>query len=527
MTTERPPPIPVPSPERLQANRILRDERFRLLVQGVKEYAIFMLDPDGRVVCWNTGAGLVFGYQEEEVIGQHYSVFFIPDDVAAGEPARELADAAAGSQFEGECRRVRKGGAEFLANVVIAAVRKDGTSELLGFSQITRDVTERNRLEERLRQAQKMEAIGTLSAGVAHDFNNLLTIINGYADVLLGTLHAHDAARAPVEQIGKAGERAAVLTRQLLAFGRRQVLAPQVLNLNARLADIDLLIRGLLGTAVEVVTDLEADLWAVEADPSQVEQVILNLMVNARDAMPAGGRVTIRTANVELGGRSSPEPSEVRPGSYVLLAVTDTGTGMDGLTLGRIFEPFFTTKPPGHGTGLGLSTVYGVVKQSGGHVEVESQPGAGTGFRVFLPSVRGSVRPLQVPAYMSGVPGGRETILLVEDEAGIRALGQFLLREGGYTVLVASDGAEAVTVATRYQGGIDLLITDLVMPGVSGLQLASRLTALRPGLKVLYMSGYSEEAVVGQGDLGPGSPFIGKPFTPKALATKVRELLDW
>jgi two-component system cell cycle sensor histidine kinase/response regulator CckA len=299
-----------------------------------------------------------------------------------------------------------------------------------------------------------------------------------------------------------------------------------VLDLNARLADIDLLLRGVLGAGVEVATDLAADLWAVEADPGQVEQVVLNLVVNARDAMPAGGRVTIRTANAELGGRSSHAPAEVRPGPYVMLEVADTGVGMDGPTLGRVFEPFFTTKPPGRGTGLGLSTVYGVVKQSGGHVEAESRPGDGTSFRVFLPSVRGTVRPSPVPAYLAEVAGGRETILLVEDEAGIRALGQFLLREGGYTVLAASDGVEAVSVVARHQGEIDLLIADLVMPGMSGFQLTSRLTALRPGLKVLYMSGYSEEVVVGQGDLGSGAPFIGKPFTPKALASKVREVLD-
>jgi two-component system cell cycle sensor histidine kinase/response regulator CckA len=516
-----------PAPlQRQQANQALRDERFRLLVQAVKGYAIFMLDPDGRIICWNTGAELIFGYHEQEVVGRHYALFFTPEDVQAGAPGGELDSARTGGSFEGECRRVRKDGSQFLAHAVLAAVRHAETGQLLGFSQVTHDVTERKHLEEQLRQAHKMEAVGSLAAGVAHDFNNLLTVILGYSDILLATLHEHDQARASVEQIGKAGARAAALTRQLLAFSRRQVLRPQVLDVNARLADIETFLRRLIREDIEVVIEPAPGLWHVEADPVQLEQVILNLAVNARDAMPRGGRLTVQTANVELGRTSRPAPPEVQAGPYVMLALSDTGVGMDPATLARIFDPFFTTKRPGQGTGLGLSTVYGIVKQSGGHVEVESRPGAGTAFRVYLPATDGAAQLDRARAPVSGVAGGKETLLLVEDEAGIRGLGQVVLRDAGYNVLVASDGEEALEISMQHKEVIHLLVTDVIMPGMSGVQVANRLTALRPGLKVLYMSGYAEDAVARQGMLGPGTPFLPKPFAPKDLAIKVRELLD-
>ncbi len=517
-------PVPL---QRQQANQALRDERFRLLVQAVKGYAIFMLDPNGRITCWNTGAELIFGYHEQEVIGRHYALFFSPEDAQAGGPERELDAARAGGTFEGECRRVRKDGSQFLAHVELAAVRQEGTGQLLGFSQVTRDVTEGKRREERLRQAHKMEAIGSLAAGVAHDFNNLLTAILGYRDVLLATLHEHDPAREPVEQIGKAGERAAALTRQLLAFSRKQILRPQRLDINARLADVEPLIRRLIREDIGVVIEPGPGLWHVEADPAQVEEVILNLAANARDAMPDGGKLTVRTANVELGQDTRPLPPEVRAGPYVMLALSDTGVGMDPATLARVFDPFFTTKSPGRGTGLGLSTAYGIVKQSGGHVEVESRPGAGTTFRVYLPAADGATQWAPPPAHQSELArSGKETLLLVDDESALRGLGQVILQKDGYNVLVASSGEEAVEIGTQYTGVIHLLLTDVVMPGMSGLQAAKRLTALRPGLRVLYMSGYVGDTIGSQGMLGPGTPFLPKPFAPKDLAIKVRELLD-
>jgi PAS domain S-box-containing protein len=509
-----------------QDDQLLQDERFRLLVQAVTDYAIVMLDPEGRIVCWNTGAERVFGYEEAEVVRRHYALFFTAEDRDRDEPGKELRTAVDRGRFEGEGWRVRKDGSRFLAHVIIAAVRPGGTGPLLGFSQVTQDVTERRRLEEQLRQAQKMEAAGTLAAGVAHDFNNLLTVINGYSDILLATLHEHDKSRGAVEQINKAGERAAALTRQLLAFSRKQVLAPRVLDLNALLGEIEALLRRLVGENVEVVLSPGADLRRIEADPSQIEQVVINLAANARDAMPGGGRLTIQTGNVDLGQDGSAGPSEVRPGPYVRLSLADTGVGMDEKTKARIFEPFFTTKQAGGGTGLGLATVHGVVKQSGGHVEVASEPGAGTTFAVYLPGVVGPVREEPAHPYARGVVGGRETLLLVEDESGVRGLGRYLLQKGGYNVLVASDGGEALEVSDRYEGPIHLLVTDIIMPGINGLQVASRLRPLRPGMRVLYLSGYSEEAIARQGVIGSQIAFLQKPFAPKDLANKVREVLD-
>ncbi|OWK37339.1 ATP-binding protein [Fimbriiglobus ruber] len=525
---ESSPPLPEGTPgdipTRLQADQLLRDERFRLLVQAVTDYAIFMLDPDGLVVCWNTGAERVFGYQEAEIVGQHYARFFTPEDTRAGEPDRELRTAFEHGRFEGESVRVRKGGERFLVTVLISPIRRNETGTFLGYSQITRDVTDRKRIEEQLRHAQKIEAVGTLAAGVAHDFNNLLTIINGYSQILFASLHEHDTARKPVDEIIKAGERAAALTQQLMAFGRKQVLAPQVIDLNALLAGIETLVSKLVGEHVAVVMTLVGDLRRVEADPGQIEQVVVNLVTNARDAMPRGGRLSVTTRNVELGGTRV--ATGIKPGPYVALGVADEGEGMDVATKARVFEPFFTTKAHGKGTGLGLSSVYGIVTQSGGHVEVESEPGRGATFTVFLPAVDGPVRPEPAFPFSPSIGGGTETLLLVEDEAGILGFGRYLLEKGGYKVLVAANGAEALEVAAHYDGVIHLLVTDVMMPEISGLQVATRLSALRPEMKVLYVSGYSEEAVARQGLFGSGVPFLQKPFAPTSLAAKIREVLD-
>jgi PAS domain S-box-containing protein len=523
-------PLPPPdrsageAPTRDEADQLLRDQRFRLLVQAVTDYAIFMLDPDGRVVCWNTGAEQVFGYQEAEVVGRHYRRFFTPEDIAADEPDRELRTALAAGRFEGEAVRVRKGGDRFLANVLIAAIRQDGTGTFLGYSQITRDITDQKRIEEQLRHVQKIEAVGTLAAGVAHDFNNLLTIINGYGQLLSASLHEHDAARESVEEIVKAGGRAAALTRQLMAFGRKQVLEPQIVDLNTLLFGIETMVRKLVGEHVAVEFVKPAGLRRIEADPGQVEQVVVNLAANARDAMPRGGRLAIATSNVVLSGERI--SVGVKPGPYVSLAVRDEGEGMDAATRDRIFEPFFTTKEQGKGTGLGLSSVYGIVSQSGGHIEVQSELGRGSTFTIYLPAVDGHVRAERGLPFAPDAGGGTETLLLVEDELGIRGLGRYLLEKGGYTVLVAAEGAEAVEIADNYAGAIHLLVTDVMMPGISGFQVATRLSAVRPDMKVLYVSGHSEEAVARQGAFGPGTPFLQKPFAPAALAAKVREVLD-
>jgi PAS domain S-box-containing protein len=388
------------------------------------------------------------------------------------------------------------------------------------------DITERKQLEEQFRQAQKMEAVGRLAGGVAHDFNNALTAIIGFSDVALGSLLHGDPLREIIDQVKKAGERASHLTRQLLTFSRKQVVVPVVLDLNAVLAEMQKMLGRLLGEDIDLAIVPGANLWHVTADAGQVEQVIMNLAVNARDAMPAGGRITIQTHNAELDREYSRTHPQVAPGDYVLLAVTDTGCGMDAATKARIFEPFFTTKGPERGTGLGLATVYGIIKQSGGHIDVSSEPGLGTSFKIYLPRER------QVPRSSRSMPGpnimatGNETVLLAEDEDGVRALSRIILQKQGYKVLEARHGGEALFVGEQHAGPIDLLIADLVMPHMNGHQLAERLASTRPNMKVLFMSGYTDDAVVRHGVLEPGLPFLQKPFTPSGLAQKVREVLD-
>jgi signal transduction histidine kinase len=392
---------------------------------------------------------------------------------------------------------------------------------------IARDITQRKSLEAQLRQAQKMEAVGLLAGGVAHDFNNLLTVILGSADLLLDTLGRDRPERGEAEEIRKAGLRAADLTRQLLAFSRQQVLAPQVLDLNEVVATMDKILRRVIGEDIDLRTVPSRDLRAVRADPGQLEQVVVNLAVNARDAMPTGGTLTIETANVELDEAYAREHAAVlKPGHYVMLAVSDTGVGMDAETQARIFEPFFTTKPKGKGTGLGLATVYGIVKQSGGYIWVYSEPGHGTSFKVYLPHVTEAAGPVgQSPVPPVSVRGS-ETVLLVEDEEMVRNLVQKVLRANGYTVIVAASGSEAEQVAAQHAGRIHLLMTDVVLPGLNGRQVAQFLSAVRPGIRVLYLSGYTNDAIVHHGVLEPDVAFLQKPFTPAVLGRKVREVLD-
>ena len=388
------------------------------------------------------------------------------------------------------------------------------------------DITERKQLEEQFHQAQKMEAVGRLAGGVAHDFNNLLTAILGSADLVLDSLPPGGPAREEVEEIRKAAVRAADLTRQLLAFSRQQVIAPVVLNPNDVVANMDKLLRRLLGEDVELRAALAPELAAVKADPSQLEQVVLNLAVNARDAMPNGGRLTIETQNVELDQEYVQGHLSAQPGAYVMLAVSDTGVGMDAATQARIFEPFFTTKEKGKGTGLGLATVYGIVKQSGGWIWVYSEPGHGTTFKVYFPRALEAAAPV-APSPASPVSvRGSETVLVVEDEEVIRNLVRKVLTANGYTVLVAANGRDAEQVAGQHDGAIHLLVTDVVMPGMNGREVAQRLAGARAGIKVLYLSGYTDDAIVHHGVLEPGVAFLQKPFTPAVLGRKVREVLD-
>jgi CheY-like chemotaxis protein len=366
-----------------------------------------------------------------------------------------------------------------------------------------------------------------LAGGVAHDFNNLLTVIRGYSELLLGRLGPTDAMRKDMEEIKKAADRASGLTRQLLAFSRRQFIAAKVVDLNALVANMDGMLRRLIGEdIVELCAELDSSAGAIKADPGQVEQVIMNLVVNARDAMPTGGRLTIETRNVTIGKGVRLDAVGVAPGSYVLLAVRDTGHGMDAETRSHLFEPFFTTKEKGKGTGLGLSTVYGIVKQSGGSITVESAPGRGTTFRIYFPRVEQEVQETAGSAEAIDPARGRETILLVEDEPAVRGLVHATLRLHGYTVLEARHGIEALLTSTKFVGPIHLLLTDVVMPQMSGPEVAEKLLTVRPGIKVLYMSGYPDHPVFDQGGMSRETGFMPKPFSPHVLAQKVREVLD-
>jgi two-component system, cell cycle sensor histidine kinase and response regulator CckA len=389
-----------------------------------------------------------------------------------------------------------------------------------------RDMTEQRLLEEQFRQAQKMEAVGQLAGGIAHDFNNILTAILGTCQLLSRELPRHTRALEDVHEIREAALRAAGLTRQLLAYSRRQVLAPKVLDLNAVVSGLDVMLRRALGEDVELVTSLAHELHAVRADPGQIEQVILNLAVNARDAMPHGGRLSIATANVELEAKAARDHAGAAAGPYVVLQVSDTGTGMSREVQAHLFEPFFTTKDVGKGTGLGLATVYGIVKQSGGFIAVVSAEGKGTTFRVHLPRVEAEAEP-EEPTVASVTPSrGTETVLLAEDEDAVRRLSQRALETEGYTVLAAANAREALSRIEHHGGPVHLLLTDVVMPGMSGPELAQRVTTLRPGTRLLYISGYPGESLVQRGGIAEGAPFLQKPFTPEELVRKVREVLD-
>ena len=380
--------------------------------------------------------------------------------------------------------------------------------------------------EAQLRQAQKIEAVGRLAAGVAHDFNNILTVITGHSEILLLQLGPDDPRRKHAEQIEKAAGFAAALTRQLLTFSRKQVIEPRVLNLNTVVLSIEKMLRRLIGEHIEFCTVLDPMAGHIKADPSQVEQVIMNLALNARDAMATVGKLTITTANTTLGEEYLKNFPELSAGDYVMLAIVDTGTGMSEEVKGHLFEPFFTTKPEGKGTGLGLATCFGIVKQNSGHINVYSELGSGTAFKIYFPRVQSALEPARVRTQPAEVAGGKETVLLVEDEAAVRELAAFTLREKGYTVLVAVNGEEGLRTARQHDGKIDLVFTDVVMPVMGGKEMADALHASHPDTKVLFTTGYTEEAIGHHGVLRPGIVFLQKPYVTATLARKVREVLD-
>lgn len=621
------------------------EERFRLLVEGVSGHAIFMLDPEGRILTWNSEAARINGYSGREIIGRHYTCLFTQDDIENDVPGAELEEAAALGRVEVEGWRVRKDGVRFWANGTIAAIY-DEDHNVRGFAKVTRDLTEKRRndellksvlnhtidgivsvdehgvislinrageelfgrtaddlvgqnvtvlmphayrrhyekaaermirsgeasvfgkrregqglrrdgstfpvelaltefrldnhrqfvgivrdlsdrkqLESQLHQSQKMEAFGQLAGGVAHDFNNLLTVISGYSEVLLRALPESGDHWAMVEEIRRAGEQAASLTRQLLAFSRQQVLEPRVLDLNVVVHNTEKLLRRLIGEDVIFESRLQRDIHAVRVDPGQIEQVVINLAVNARDAMPQGGTLQIQTREVEVLAGEHADNSQIAPGKYVTLTVRDTGAGMPSDVKARIFEPFFTTKGVGKGTGLGLAVVHGIVKQSGGSIEVESEIDVGTTFTIYLPIV---TQPVNTSGEVVSIAPSRgtETILLVEDEAGVRELASLALRNAGYTVIAAAGSRDAIAHMRDARAHAHLLVTDVVMPEMSGSKLAEILLAQHPSLKVLYVSGYTPDAVVRHGVQQAEVAFLQKPFTPSALARKVREVLD-
>jgi PAS domain S-box-containing protein len=483
-----------------------------------------MEPPGPPIVYVNDAFERLTGYSRAEVLGVQPGL--VTGSQADQEAIQRMAAAIrAGRPVREEMTRRRKNGTEWRVEMDVVPI-PDQQGGVGHFVAIERDVTERRRLEEQLRHSQKMEAVGMLAGGIAHDFNNLLTAMLGYSELLLAKTGPGQPSRREAEEIHRAAERAASLTRQLLAFSRKQVLQPRVISLNRLILDLEDMLHRLLGEDIEIQVRLDPALGSVMADRAQMEQVILNLAVNARDAMPHGGTLRIETANEEVGGTLPRRHLVVEPGRYVILGVEDDGIGMDESTRAHIFDPFFTTKGVGRGTGLGLSSVYGVVKQSGGTVGVDSVPGRGTRFTIYMPRVDDAPNPGAAGEPGEGAVGGSETILLVEDEPSVRVLAREALREQGYRVLEAGDGEEALRVAREHAGPIHLLLTDVIMPRLRGRALADRLQQARTDLRVLYMSGYPDTAIAQHGVLGEGVPFLGKPFGPDALLRRVRQVLD-
>ncbi len=506
--------------EQLQAS----ERKYRLLFATSPEAMLVYDHETLRILAVNEAATTRYGYSEQEFLSLTIRDIHSPEEQAQLD--EELHDRPEAGAVRTGIRHRTKDGRVLEVDLVARPIEFAGRRARL---VLARDVTTQRQLEEQLRQSQKMEAVGQLAGGIAHDFNNLLTAILGSTQLLLQATPPDDPRHEDAVEIKNAGMRAAELTRQLLAFSRRQVLAPKVLGLNAVVAHMQKMLRRLLGEDIELAVTLEPEAGTVNADPGQLEQVLLNLAVNARDAMPTGGRLTIETTRVTVTSELAERRHRLPPGDYLCLAVADTGAGMDEATQAHLFEPFFTTKEVGKGTGLGLATVYGIVKQSGGYVWVYSEVGHGTSVKVYLPRVAAAADEPPAPGPApepAQVPRGCETVLLVEDAAPVRSLARRSLEACGYTVVDAPDGPTALDVAARHRGGIDLLVTDVVMPRMSGRELAERLAPARPRMKVLYTSGYTDDAMVRQGVLTAGVAFLQKPFVPETLARKVREVLD-
>jgi PAS domain S-box-containing protein len=494
----------------------------RAVVDGTAD-GVFVKDRDGRYLLCNPAAAGFLRRAPADVLGRADADFLTAadGDRVRADDLRVMATGKADT-FE-ETVTLDGSPRTFL---VTKAPYRDAAGAVAGVLGVSRDVTDERRRERRYEQAAKLEAVGRLAGGIAHDFNNLLTVITGYADLLRRELPDGATGRELAAEITKAGDRAADLTRQLLAFGRQSVVAPRVLDPNALVLDIERLLRRLIGEDIDLAVRLQEGVGHVRADPGHLEQVLMNLAVNARDAMPTGGKLTLETRDVDLDDGYARRKGGVAPGRYVQLAVSDTGTGIPPEVLPHVFEPFFTTKGQGKGTGLGLATVHGIVQQSGGSVEVYTEAGLGTTFKVYLPRCDEVVQPAPVLSVRLPRAVGTETVLLVEDEGSVRAFAGLVLRGAGYTVLEAGDGAEAERVAAGHPGPIDLLVTDVVMPGMSGRELAGRLSAAHRGLKVLFMSGYTDDAVVRHGILEENVNFLQKPFTRVVLARTVRDALD-
>jgi len=511
--------------------RVERDQAEQALHQSQERYRAFfeqnlagnyISDPAGNLLACNAAFLRMFGFASNEEARRTNLLSLYQSPEKRAEFLGELRLLGHVERYEKELRR-KDGGTVFVIENAIAIL--DSRGELAEIHGFLIDETESRKAEQQLRQAQKMEAVGRLAGGVAHDFNNILGVINGYSEILLGNQKVDDTVRRRIQEIFKAGQRAAALTRQLLAFSRRQVLQPKLISLNLVIEDMDKMLERLIGEDIEVQTILDPNLDAVKADPGQMEQVILNFCINARDAMPEGGSLTIETKNVDVDELQAAPHFPVKAGRYVRLNVSDTGAGMDKETMSHVFEPFFTTKGPEKGTGLGLATVYGIVEQSGGHVCVYSEPGQGSTFSVYLPAAVAQEQPQELVSKPAELARGTETILLVEDAAPLRAMTRELLENGGYTVLEAADGHQAMRICEEFDGNISLLVTDVVLPKIQGPALAQKLTEAKTGLKVLYISGYADSIVSG-GVLKAGSAFLQKPFSADDLARKVREVLD-
>ena len=522
---------------RIEQSRLLESERqFRHLVHSVVDYAIFRLDKDGVVATWNSGAERIKGYAPDEIIGRHFSVFYTEEDRVEGVPARALATAASKGRFEAEGWRVRKGGSRFWASVIIDPIRDDN-GQIVGFAKVTRDVTERmeaqrilRETQEQLAQSQRMEAVGQLSGGIAHDFNNLLMIIMGNLDRIRHETEALGASAANVQRsianAMRGAQRGAALTQRLLAFSRRQPLNPKVLDLNKYLSGVGDFLQRALGETIEIEVIGAPRLWPIEVDIPQLETSLVNVAVNARDAMPNGGKLTVEASNQMLDRDYRRANPEVASGQYALISISDTGHGMTPDTLTRAFEPFFTTKEIGQGTGLGLSQVYGFVKQSGGHVKIYSEVGHGTTVKLYFPRSRGQADEVEDDSGLSRTSTDSEVILVVEDDSDLRWYLIEALRDLDYRTIAAPDANAALAVLERRSTKIDLMLTDVVMPGMNGRELSRRARELRPGLKVLFMSGYSRNAVVHHGRVDLDVELVQKPISLRDLTARIRDMLD-